>query len=133
MRLASAGMTTDSLVHRAGVPVLALDSGGPPLRDERDVTDLVGAAYGHGAELVLVPVERLPDEFFALRTGLAGMLAQKLVNYRLRVAVAGDVSARVAASTALRDFVTEANRGNQMWFVATVDELEERLRHRVQR
>ena len=45
--------------------------------------DLIADAMGHGAELVALPVERLPDEFFSLRTGLAGTVAQKFVNYRI--------------------------------------------------
>jgi hypothetical protein len=45
----------------------------------------------------------------------------------MRLAVVGDVSRHVAASTALRDLVFESNRGNQVWFVADLDELDTRL------
>lgn len=76
----------------------------------------------------MLPVRRLADEFFTLRTGVAGELVQKFVNYRLPVVVVGDISAHVARSIALRDFVTESNRGRQLWFVETMAELEERLR-----
>jgi hypothetical protein len=50
------------------------------------------------------------------------------VNYRLRLAVLGDISRHVAESTALRDFVYESNQGNQLWFLGGVEELDERLR-----
>jgi hypothetical protein len=33
----------------------------------------------------------------------------------------------VAKSTALRDFVLEANRGDQVWFVTSLEELGQRL------
>jgi hypothetical protein len=46
---------------------------------------------------------------------------QRFANYRARVAVV------VAASTALRDFVRESNRGAQLWFVADEAELTRRL------
>ena len=36
----------------------------------------------------------------------------------------GDISAAVEQSTALRDFVRECNRGNQLRFVLDVDELD---------
>jgi Domain of unknown function (DUF4180) len=45
---------------------------------------------------------------------LAGEFAQKFVNYRLRLAIVGDISQHLAGSEALCDFVAETNRGNQL-------------------
>jgi hypothetical protein len=50
-----------------------------------------------------------------------------MVNYGFQFAVVGDVSAHVAASEALRDFVVECNRGREIFFVADLKELGERL------
>ena len=58
---------------------------------------------------------------------LTGVLIQKFVNYRMRLVVVGDISAWVAESDSLRDFVVEANRGGHIWFVADGDELGRRL------
>jgi hypothetical protein len=116
-----------TLEHRYGVPVLVCAPDGPALRDDGELLDVIGEASAHQAELVLLPVERLPAAFFALRSGVAGNLVQKFVNYRLRLAILGDVSTQVTHSDALRDFVCEANRGRQLWFVATEDELNQRL------
>jgi len=52
---------------------------------------------------------------------------QKCVTYRLRIAIVSDISRYVAESSALRDSVYESNRGDQVWFVATREELGERL------
>ena len=52
---------------------------------------------------------------------------QKFVNYRRRLAVVGDVSRQLAESSALRDFVREANRGSQLWFLADDGALDDRL------
>jgi hypothetical protein len=41
--------------------------------------------------------------------------------------VVGDVSAHLAQSDALRDFVIESNRGEHVWFVRDLAELEARL------
>lgn len=79
---------------------------------------------------MVVPVERLGADFFSLRTGLAGVVAQKFANYRLRLVIVGDVSAHVAASEAFGDFVRETNRGSQLWFVADQHALEEKLARR---
>lgn len=120
--------SVDALVHLAGVPVLACAPDGPKLCGAADAADVVAEAAGHRVEFVLIPVGRLAPEFFTLRTGVAGAIVQKFVNYHLRVAVVGDISAHVARSSALREHVEEANRGDQLWFVATPEELTERLR-----
>jgi hypothetical protein len=121
-------MTSDALVHLHGLPVLECAAAGGKLRDGGDVLDLIGSAMGQGAELVLLPAQRLPDDFFALRTGLAGEVAQKFVNYRLRLVIVGDISHHVAKSSALSAFVSESNRAGQLWFVPTKEDLIEKLR-----
>jgi hypothetical protein len=120
-------MTTDTVVHLHGVPVLDCAPGGEKLGGPGDVLDVIGTAIGHGAELVLMPAERLTDDFFTLRTGLAGEVAQKFVNYRIRLVVVGDISHHVAKSSALGAFVSESSRGGQLWFVPTKEDLAERL------
>jgi len=110
-----------------GVRVLTIPGEGPALRDGADALDLVAATYEHQADFVAIPVERFDPEFFTLGNGLAGDFLQKLVNYRLRVAIIGDLSEQTAASKALRDFVWESNRRGQNWFLATREELRARL------
>ena len=44
------------------------------LKSERDAPELIGEAMSSGAELILVPVERLAEDFFHLKTGLAGQI-----------------------------------------------------------
>lgn len=118
---------TDTLVHINEVPVLLLSPQGPPIAGERDATDVIGDAFGHEASVVVIPVERLTDDFFTLRTRVAGDIVQKFVNYRLRLVVLGDISSRVEQSTALRDFVIESNRGKQLWFLSTAEEIAGKL------
>ncbi|MEV7392815.1 DUF4180 domain-containing protein [Streptomyces sp. NPDC091215] len=117
-----------TLVTLHATRVLRCAPEGPALDGESAALDLVGDAMGQDAELVAVPAERVGDEFFRLRSGVAGAVVQKFVNYRLRLAVVGDISRHLAASSALRDFVYEANRGRHLWFVADDAELAERLR-----
>ena len=100
---------------------------GNKLQTERDAIELIGEALSRHATLVLLPVERLADDFFRLRSGIAGAVIQKFVTYRLRLAIVGDISGHVAASAAFRDFVIEANRGHRVWFLETREELSQRL------
>jgi len=116
-----------SLAEFAGHRALVLSPTGPLLRNEDDARDLIQETFGTDIRLAVVPVERLDPEFFALRTGVAGAFVQKLVQYRLRLVVLGDVSAQTAASDALRDWVREVNRGRDILFVDDLGALEARL------
>lgn len=117
--------STSYSVH--GVQILECAGAGEKLKNERDAIELIGEAGRCGASLVVIPAERLDDDFFRLRTGIAGAMVQKFVTYRLRLAIVGDISRNLMESSALRDFVREANRGADVWFVASREELEKRL------
>lgn len=117
----------DSSFEFNGVRVLDCDANGAKLRNDRDAVDIVGEALSQRCKLVVLPIERLDESFFSLKTRIAGEIIQKFVNYELRLAIVGDIARHVDASTALRDFVLETNRGRQVWFVADRAELDRRL------
>jgi hypothetical protein len=100
-----------------------LSSDGPLIATERDVTDIIGETYGTGAELIVIPVSRLPPEFFRLASGLAGAVLQKFTNYQFKIAIVGDISAYLEKSAPLRDFVRESNRRGDVRFLASEAEL----------
>lgn len=97
------------------------------LATDRDASDLIGAALGAEAGTVVVPVACLSDEFFALRTRIAGEIVQKFTNYGLRLVILGDIAKHLEASGALRDFVREANERTQLWFIPDRAAFETRL------
>lgn len=119
---------SDQVTERHGVRVLECAPDGATVRDDRDAADLIALAASHQAKLVALPVDRLPDGFFSLRTRIAGEIVGKFSNYRMPIAFVGDIGGHLAASSSLRAFVHEANRGKEIWFVADHDELDERLR-----
>ncbi|MFZ2059589.1 MAG: DUF4180 domain-containing protein [Candidatus Binatus sp.] len=110
-----------------GVRVLECVPDGSMLQTYQDAVDLVGKSFEDRATLILIPVECLNDEFFQLKTRIAGELIQKFVQYGRRLAIVGDISGFLAESSALRAFVVESNRGNDVWFLASRDELNDRL------
>jgi hypothetical protein len=110
-----------------GTRVFALAAEGERLRSERDALGAIGEAYGESPAWLAIPAPRFAPECFDLKTRGLGEILQKFVNYGHRVAIVGDVSVHLAASAAFRDFVREANRGRQIWFVASLQELTARL------
>ncbi|MGE0158352.1 MAG: DUF4180 domain-containing protein [Gemmatimonadales bacterium] len=110
-----------------GVRILDCGTEGTPPRTAKDATDIIGAAWGYQAKLIVLRADWLGDDFFRLGTRVAGEVVQKLLDYGFRVAIVGDISARVAASEPLRDWVRECNRGRHIWFVKNMEDLADRL------
>ncbi len=77
------------------------------------------------AEAVIVHKKNIDERFFDLRSGLAGEMLQKVVNYKLRLAIVGDFS--VYDSKSLQAFVYESNKANTIVFVSTVEDALKRM------
>jgi hypothetical protein len=104
-----------------------VDSDGPAISSNEDTSDLIGNAWADDASIIAVPVARLDPSFFDLASGVLGDVTQKVVNYRLRLVVIGDISAAIAASRPFADYVRETNRGEHIWFLDDEAALAERL------
>ena len=114
-----------------GVRVLECVPDGARLRTYNDAVDLVGKSFEDHATLIVIPVDCLDDDFFTLSTRIAGELIQKIVQYRRRLVIVGDISGFLAESSALRAFVNESNRGKEVWFLASLEDLNNRLERAV--
>jgi hypothetical protein len=112
---------------RHGVRVLQLPESGPPITGEADAAEVLGDAFGAEAEIVAIPITRLTPDFTRLSSGVAGAIVQKFVNYRLRLVVVGPLDHHGPPTGPLADWVREANRSRELWFVADLDELDARL------
>jgi hypothetical protein len=117
-----------SFIQLGGIQLYEASAMGPELRTGRDAVDLMSAASEQRATWIAIPVARLGDDFFELRTRIAGEMAQKFAMYGAKVAIVGDISRRIATSRSLAAFVAEVNRGKSLWFVESNQELENRLR-----
>lgn len=73
----------------------------------------------------LIHKRSIDESFFDLRSGLAGEILQKAMNYRIQLGIVGDYS--MYESKSLRDFIYETNGSNKIVFVNTLDEGLKRL------
>lgn len=78
-----------------------------------------------GAERIAIDKNVICGDFFILRTGMAGEILQKFVNYHIKAAIYGDYSQYT--SKPLRDFIYESNHGKDFFFVPTEEEAIEKL------
>lgn len=86
---------------------------------------LATVRYQTGCDRIVLDKSAVCEDFFDLKTRLAGEILQKFVNYYMRVAIVGDFS--IYASRSLRDFIYESNKGNHVFFVQDEEEAIERL------
>ncbi len=95
------------------------------IQREQDAVSIMEEAFACGARQIILHQAQLPPEFFDLRTGLAGAVLQKFVNYNLRVAIVGDFSRYDSKSLAA--FIYESNRGTQIFFVESLEQAVQKL------
>jgi hypothetical protein len=115
------------MVETHGVRVLTVEPEVATLGSEDDAVELIGQAYGEEADVVVVPVARVDERFFALRTRVAGDVVRKFAAYRIRLVVLGDLGTHLE-SESFRAFVHEINKGTDIWFLPDRAALDERLR-----
>jgi hypothetical protein len=96
---------------RCGGAYLACVADGSPLAREQDATDLVESCLVSHARAVLFEEGSLAEGFSDLRTGLAGSVLQKLLNYHVRAALV--VCDERHFSGRFGDLARESNRSNQ--------------------
>ncbi|MGE6230892.1 DUF4180 domain-containing protein [Paenibacillus chitinolyticus] len=83
-----------------------------------DALDLMAdIRYNHECDKVLLRKEQLTEDFFELKTKLAGDILQKYINYQFKIAIVGDFSRYNSKS--LNDFIYECNQGNNVFFKGT--------------
>ena len=81
------------------------------LSSENDALDLVAACAENETERLMLHAGNLPDDFYNLRTGLAGAVLLKFTNYHIRVAAV--IAPELSSQGRFGEMVLETNRGDQ--------------------
>jgi len=100
---------------------IRLNPDGCHLRTETDALELLSACAENGTNLLLIPGERLSDDFFRLSTGIAGAILQKFATYGVKAAIVLDIN---SSKGRFREFLVESSRGNLFRAYAGFDEAE---------
>lgn len=111
-----------NLVTRNNKTYIDLSEGEFRIGNESQLNDLVSMCYYHDASLILLDQDNLADEFFNLRSGLAGSAMQKLANYQVRVAVL--LPADAVHNERFRELMYEMNQSNHFRFYHNKTEAE---------
>ncbi|MBE6083786.1 MAG: DUF4180 domain-containing protein [Tissierellaceae bacterium] len=99
-----------AVVKRKDKKYIECASAKTPIHNEQNALDLIAACIEHDTNLLMIHMEALDDDFFRLRTGLAGDILQKFINYHIKVTIVITDSQKVKGK--LREFLSESNRGD---------------------
>ena len=111
-------------VERDGLSVALIDRWAR-VTSPQELLDAMATAGYLGATAMAAHAESLGEEFFDLKTRIAGEMLQKFSNYRMKFAIIGDFEN--VESRSLRDFIRESNGGNTVCFVQSLEEALARL------
>ena len=81
--------------------------------------------YEVGCHHIILNKSAICEDFFNLRTRLAGEILQKFINYHVKIAIVGVFS--VYTSNSLKDFIYESNKGRDIFFLSNEKEAIDRL------
>lgn len=96
------------------------------INNVQDALDLMASVrYTDDADKLIIDKSNITEEFFELKTKLAGDILQKYVNYQVKLAIVGDFD--VYDSKSLRDFIYECNNGKHFFFLKTKEEALQKL------
>jgi len=106
--------------------IVYIESDGQIITDVQSALDLMATVqYEHHCNKIILDQQAISEDFFNLRTGMAGEILQKFINYHTKLAIVGDFSKYT--SNALRDFIRECNRGKDIFVVDHLDQAVEKL------
>lgn len=113
-------------VSKNGVEIASVQSDEILISDVQSALDLIATvSYEAGTHRIILSKSVVNEEFFDLKTRLAGEIIQKFINYQAKVAIVGDFS--MYPSKSLRDFIYESNNGKDLFFLPNEEQAIEKL------
>ena len=115
-----------NIVKKNNVEIAVINHPDLLITDVQSALDLIATVrYETGCDQIILSKDAVSEDFFDLSTKLAGEVLQKFINYQMRIAFVGDFSAYPSKS--LKNFISESNRGNAIYFLSNEKEAIEKL------
>lgn len=92
------------------------------LNTEQDAIELIGACFENNTNLLMFHDEALSEDFFKIRTGLAGKVLQKFADYHVKVAVIITNEQKIKGK--FKEVLAESNKGNDFRTFSNIEEAE---------
>ncbi|WP_413291275.1 DUF4180 domain-containing protein [Bdellovibrio sp. HCB337] len=115
-----------TVLHQQGDQrIIELISDEVLIKTAQDALDLLYNLPDPEDRKIILHKENISPAFFDLKTGIAGDILQKFVNYKIQFAVVGDF--QNIKSDSLRAFLIESNRGRHAFFVEDLESAKQKL------
>lgn len=106
-----------TIIKENNIEIAVVNSNDIMITDVQSSLDFMATVnYEAGCDYIILNKSAICEDFFNLRTGLAGDILQKFVNYHIKIAIVGDFS--VYSSKSLKDFIYESNKGKHIFFLS---------------
>lgn len=104
------------IIEEKNSKIAVVESDDLLITDVQSALDLMTTVhYEYDCDSVIIDKKTVCEEFFDLKTKIAGEILQKFVTYQMKIALIGDFS--VYKSKSLKEFITESNKGHHIFFV----------------
>jgi hypothetical protein len=114
------------IIKENNVEIAIISSSEILITDVQSALDIMATvSYETGSDRMILNKYVISEDFFNLRTGLAGDILQKYINYKMKIAIVGDYS--IYSSKSLKDFIYECNNGKDVFFLSSEEEAIQKL------
>lgn len=98
------------VINKNNSKYIEFDSDSRKLSSEQDVLDYISICMENSVYTIMLHSNILSEDFFILKTGLAGMVLQKFINYNIKAAVI--IEDEEKFNERFKEMIMEANKGN---------------------
>lgn len=113
------------VIEKGTAKYIEVISAQSPLSSEQDAVDLIALCKENDSDLLLLHSQALSEDFFKLRTGVAGQMIQKWITYHLKTAAV--IPNELVNQGRFKEMALETNKSNHFRIFETRDEAEKWL------
>ena len=110
------------VVNKNNIKYIEFASEAWKLSSEQDVVDCISVCMENDIYTIMFTSNVLSEDFFNLKTRLAGMALQKFINYHVKVAVIIEDEEKL--NDRFKEMIMESNKGNNFRTFKNVEEAE---------
>ncbi|PJI08166.1 MULTISPECIES: DUF4180 domain-containing protein [Clostridium] len=110
------------VVNKNNIKYIKFVSKSWKLSSEKDVVDCISVCMENNIYTIMFSSSALSEDFFKLKTRLAGMALQKFINYHIKVAVIIQDEERY--NDRFKEMIMEANKGNNFRTFKNIEDAE---------
>ena len=113
-------------IKKNGIEIAIVSANEILIADIQSALDFIATVkFEAGCNRIIINKSAITEDFFNLKTRLAGDILQKFINYQVKLAIVGDFS--VYENQSLRDFIYESNKGKDIFFLPNEQQAVEKL------